>query len=387
MARISESDPTHFAFVALSIAAFLVNLDRAIFAPLLPALASDLHTNVGIAGQAVTAYVLPYGLFQVFYGPLADRAGKVHVVRWAVLFFAVGTGLCSLASNLTQLFALRALTGACAAAVIPLALAFIGDAVPYERRQQAIATLMSTNALGGVLSTAVGGVVGDVFSWRVLFAGYGIASLASVAMLFKASGSTAMPSHAAAIPASQRYGRVLREGNARWLYVLVAAEGLFVNGAFTYVGSALRDRFAISYLVIGLVLACYGAGTFITSRFLRRLVQRFRERGLLIIGGPALACGFLLLVPLPAWILATIPILLLGFGFATFHTTLQTRATELVPALRGTSVALFAFSLFLGGAAGTALFGWMYTAIGPSTVFVTACAGMVVVTLAARLSW
>lgn len=51
------------ALFALSGAAFLVSLDRAIFAPLLPALSHDLHSTVGITAQAVTAYVLPYGLF------------------------------------------------------------------------------------------------------------------------------------------------------------------------------------------------------------------------------------------------------------------------------------------------------------------------------------
>jgi MFS transporter, YNFM family, putative membrane transport protein len=39
------------------------------------------------------------------------------------------------------------------------------------------------------------------------------------------------------------------------------------------------------------------------------------------------------------------------------HSTLQTRATELAPARRGTAVALFAFALFLGGGIGTTLAG------------------------------
>ena len=81
----------------LAAAAFLVSLDRSIFAPLLPAIARDLQTTIGIAGLAVTAYVMPYGLFQLFYGPVADRAGKIAVVRWAVLVFAAGTALCGLA--------------------------------------------------------------------------------------------------------------------------------------------------------------------------------------------------------------------------------------------------------------------------------------------------
>jgi len=46
-----------------------------------------------------------------------------------------------------------------------------------------------------------------------------------------------------------------------------------------------------------------------------------------------------------------------GAGFALCHSTLQTRATETYPQGRSTAVALFAFSLFLGGGVGTALIG------------------------------
>jgi predicted MFS family arabinose efflux permease len=50
-------------------------------------------------------------------------------------------------------------------------------------------------------------------------------------------------------------------------------------------------------------------------------------------------------------------LVMLGLGYIALHTTLQTRATELAPAARGTAVALFAFALFLGGALGALAFG------------------------------
>ena len=77
------------ALIGMGAAAFLVTLDRAIMAPLLPAMAGDLKGTIAQAGMSVTAYVIPYGLFQLFYGPLADRAGKTAVIRWAVLAFLV----------------------------------------------------------------------------------------------------------------------------------------------------------------------------------------------------------------------------------------------------------------------------------------------------------
>ncbi|MDP9362923.1 MAG: MFS transporter [Chloroflexota bacterium] len=370
------------ALVAFSGASFLVSLDRAIFAPLLPALARDLNTTVGGAGLAVTAYVLPYGLCQLFYGPLGDRLGRVAVLRWCFVVFALGTGLSALSPNLASLVGLRAATGAAAAAVIPLALAFIGDAVPYDRRQGAIAGLMGVTSLGSALSTAAGGVLGGLVSWRAVFALYGVVSLAVAALLFR------LPAARAAVPeaARPRYADVLRLPQARFLYALVALEGAVVLGAFTYLGAFLEERFGLGYLPIGLVLACYGVGTLLASRLFARFGARLPESNRLLLGGLLLAAGYLALLPLRFWPLAALPLLAMGVGFALFHSTLQTRATELVPAARGTAVAVFAFSLFVGGAAGTAAFGWLVTAAGYHPLLLVAGLALLAVTALARRS-
>jgi predicted MFS family arabinose efflux permease len=43
---------------------------------------------------------------------------------------------------------------------------------------------------------------------------------------------------------------------------------------------------------------------------------------------------------------------LLGLGFYQLHNTLQTLATQMAPAARGTALSLFAFCFFLGQAVG-----------------------------------
>ena len=56
--------------------------------------------------------------------------------------------------------------------------------------------------------------------------------------------------------------------------------------------------------------------------------------------------------------------LLSGAGFALAHSTLQTRATELAPEQRGTTVALFAFAFVLGSGLGTAAAGQAIVWVG-----------------------
>ena len=381
---------TRLALFALSMAAFLVSLDRAIFAPLLPALAHDLRSSISATGLAVTAYTLPYGFFQLFYGPVADRLGKIAVVRWAVLLFALGTGFCGLVLSLPTLYLLRAFTGACAAAVIPLSLAYIGDAVPYAQRQPVIATLMGMTSLGNALSTAIGGVIGEVLSWRALFFLYGAGSLAAVFLLFRIHAHTASVTDRSAsvsMASLAQYRRILLVGQARTLYLLVGLEGVLVTGAFTYIGAYLKTTFQFSYLFIGLILSCYGGGTVLTTNLIRRLRGRWSERTLILLGGSLLGGGFLALAPLPSGTLAVLPLLVMGAGFAAFHSTLQMRATELVPGLRGTAVALFAFFLFLGGGVGTALFSAVVGGPGYLPLLVSAGGGMLFVTVLAWIVW
>ncbi len=257
----------------LYVAAFLVSLDRAVFAPLIPALSRDFHETVGAVGLAVSAYTLPYGLFQLGYGPLGDRAGKLTVIRWTFLIFAFGTGLCGLAMTLPMLDLLRAVTGACAAAIIPLALAYIGDVVPYERRQPTITNLMGATSSGNALSAVFGGVIGQFLSWRALFGLYGVCALLIAIALFRASATEHIAPKTAATPANRQYGELLRLRRARFLYILVGLEGAFVYAGFTYLGAYLSHRFALDYFTIGLILAGYGTGTLLTSLVVRHALR------------------------------------------------------------------------------------------------------------------
>src|SRR5690606_12612994 len=148
-----------FALLLLVAAVFVVSLDSRVITPLLPAIAEDFDSSISRAGLIVTAYLLPYGLFQLLYGPVADRVGRIRVISVALGVFALGCILCAVAPTLEFLVVLRFLTGVSAAAVIPMTLAYIGDTVPYEQRQAAIGMTVMSTSMGQILSSAVGGLL------------------------------------------------------------------------------------------------------------------------------------------------------------------------------------------------------------------------------------
>src|SRR5579875_2499764 len=104
----------------LSTATFLVWADRQVVAPVLPAIARDFHSTIGAAAAVVSVYSLVYGLFEIAYGSLADRYGRVRVMSLALQVFGVGTLLTGLMPSLGSVVLLRGVTGAAAAAIVPL---------------------------------------------------------------------------------------------------------------------------------------------------------------------------------------------------------------------------------------------------------------------------
>jgi predicted MFS family arabinose efflux permease len=344
---------------------FMINLDSRVIAPLLPTIATAFHTTVSGAGILISAYMFPYGFFQLVYGPLSDRLGKVKVVAFAMALFSVGTALCGASTSLLVVTLLRFLTGVAAAAVFPLTLAYVGDTVPYAQRQATIAILMVSSAAASAFSTSVGGLIAAVVSWRLVFPIFGIASgIVAAGVLVMMGAEIRLPLPEPRPRPRAVYLSALRAPRMLPLLLLVMTEGFIYNGVFSYLGGYLNHRFLLGSLAIGLLLGFTGIAQLTAARTLRYLVRRLGERRLILVGGGMMGAGYLTAALIPVWPLFLFSMLLAGAGFALCHSTLQTRATETFPRARGTAVALFAFALFLGGGVGTALVGVIIDAAG-----------------------
>ncbi|HKO52947.1 MAG TPA: MFS transporter [Polyangiaceae bacterium] len=353
--------------LALGLATFMVSLDARVVAPLLPAIAHDFQTTVSRAGYLVSGYLLPYGLFQLAYGPFADRFGKVRVSVFAMAAFSLGTALCGAFPSFSALLLLRALTGAAAAALIPLTIAYIGDTVPYAKRQAALAMLMASSGAAQALSMSVGGTIAELLSWRAIFPILG--ALSALVTLYLA----ACAKHELRAPLSlgvRRLGyRDALQSPLLPILLLVALEGCLFLGGFPYLSGLLEQRFRLGSLPIGLLLGLTGASQLLSARLLPRLLRSVSERELLLVGGGLMGLAYLLSAWAPSYLWVGLACMLIGTGFSLCHSTIQTRATEAFPGGRGTSLALFAFSLFLGSALGSVGFGALLEQVGYAATF------------------
>src|SRR6478736_1359528 len=172
------------SLLVLGMAAFMVQADARVIDPLLHVISRDFHTSPPAAAIVISSYALPYGLFQLLYGPVGDRVGKLRVMVGCLAVFSVGTFACAFVPNIPVFAILRFLTGVVAAAVIPMSLGYIGDKVPYQDRQIALGRFMSALMIGQIVGSTLGGLFGQYLGWRYVFVVFGIVALAVSALLW-----------------------------------------------------------------------------------------------------------------------------------------------------------------------------------------------------------
>jgi predicted MFS family arabinose efflux permease len=374
--------------VVLGLAGFIVMADNWVVAPLLPSIARTVGVQPARAGILIAAYMLPFGLFQLLYGPLADRFGKLRVVGVSLVFFTVATGICAAGMHLGDLTAYRALTGVFAAATMPVSLALIGDLVPMKDRQQAIATFMGIAFLGQATSMTIGGTIAALTSWRGVFISYAVVAAVITAVLLVTARSFAGELHGD--PHSQfvrPYARLLGHGPSLRTYLVVFVEGLLILGSFSYLGALASKSLGLTTLQIGLLMAVFGVGVVVASRASGRLAERIGRNRLVALGLASAAAADLLVFAGSTHIgVVAVGILLLGLGFMFAHSSLLTSATQFAAKARGTAMSLVAFSFMVGGAIGTALGGRLIEAAGYPELYLVGGLGLAVLTLVALVA-
>ena len=361
--------------VLLSLGAFGSAMSMRVADAQLPALASHFGLGLAAVAQVITFFSVGYGLAQLVYGPWGDRVGKWRVIALAVLASAVTAAACALAPGFGTLLAARVIAGVTCAGIIPLAMAWIGDAVPYERRQPVLARFLTGQILGMGAGQWLGGVAADLGQWRLPFAALAVWFVVAGLLLWRsrAAGQARSPARPAAGHPVAELAAVLRQPWARVVLIVVFTEGMLLFGANAFFATHLHLTHGLSLSAAGAIVTLYASGGLIFAAGSRTLVGRLGETGLARAGAALMAAGLLLLALSPTWWTALPACVGAGLGFYMLHNTLQTNATQMAPQARGAAVSLFANAFFLGQTVGVALMAVAVERVG-TAVGIAACA-------------
>lgn len=104
----------------------------------------------------VTAYILSSTIAVPLYGKFGDLFGRKIVLQVAIGLFLVGSALCGLAQNMTQLVLMRGLQGLGGGGLMVISMAAVADVIPPANRGR------YQGLFGGVfgLATVIGPLIG-----------------------------------------------------------------------------------------------------------------------------------------------------------------------------------------------------------------------------------
>jgi hypothetical protein len=390
----SDASSSHLinrAIVALSVAAFGSGMSMRVMDPMLVRLASDFAIPIGMTSWSITVFGVAYGFSQLLFGPLGDRYGKVKVVAFGSVACSLTALFCASAQDFSWLLIGRVLGGATAASIIPLAMAWIGDVVAYEKRQTVLAKFLIGQILGLSAGVLIGGFCADFLNWRIPF--FIIATWFAVIGLYLGFHSKRLPDHTHVIQLGEGSGiarllgefqKVLSIPWARQVLFTVSLEGAAVFGALAFVPAHLHTTHGLSLSSSGALVMLFGLGglafAFQSRRWIGVLGEvRLIQAGALIMCGSLISLGWVHL-----WWLTMPACFLFGLGFYMMHNTLQINATQMAPERRGAAVAAFASCFFLGQSSGVAFSGLLLTSAG--TPLLLTWAGLLVLIVGIRFA-
>jgi predicted MFS family arabinose efflux permease len=335
----------------LSAGPFVTMIDRFAVAPVLIPIAADFHAPVGAVAIAATAYYMAYGLAQPFWGFASDRAGRVAVMRVGLGATSLACALSAVAPNLDFLIGARILAGASVCAILPAALVYIGDTIPFERRHVVIADVLAAVAIGTAAGSLGGGLFAHYLSWRLIFAVVAVIAAVLAVVMGRLPGSVVPPPTGG--PFAQ-LRRAVRRPWARFLILFAIPEGAMVLGFLVYFAPALEST-GTNPAVAGLVVATYGASVLAGTRVIKRVASRVPAWVPITVGGAMGVAGYLAAAVDQHAVAILFASVMIGGCYSIFHSTMQAWATDIAPEVRGTAAALFVTAAFTGGALGTGL--------------------------------
>ncbi len=144
----------------------------AIITPALPVIASAFHLGQGSLEWIVSIFLLGYMLGQLFYGPFANRFGRLRALRFGFIVNLIGILICLLSILLDSyllLLAGRLITALGAAAGLCCTFTLINELMDEHEAKQALSYAVLSFTLGIGLAIYIGGLLTQYISWAAVF--------------------------------------------------------------------------------------------------------------------------------------------------------------------------------------------------------------------------
>ncbi len=155
--------------VLTGVASMMAALDTVVVATALSTVRHALHASVAELEWTVNAYNLSFAVLLMTAAALGDRFGRRRMFVAGLALFSAASAACALSSSVGMLIVARAVQGAGAAFILPLALALLTAAFPPEKRGTAIGMFSAVTGIAVALGPIVSGAIVQGIEWQWIF--------------------------------------------------------------------------------------------------------------------------------------------------------------------------------------------------------------------------
>lgn len=350
------------ATVALLAAlAALGQFANSVYLPSFPAIEAALSTGIAQVQMTLIAFLVPFGVGQLFAGPLSDRYGRRPVLFAGLAVFLAGTALCALAPTIEVLTAGRVAQGFGACTSVIVARAVVRDSFDGDEMARVMGLIAMAFTVSPAVAPFLGGAAQDLFGWRATFALAGLAGATIAAIAFVRLRET-NPVFGAPLNLLRRYGPVLR---SRVFAGYTMLSGAVIGGLFAFHAGAPHlfiGTLGISATEFGLYPPLTVTGFLVGAWVTRRRLTLWGERRLVPLGVGLLVTGPVLMLAMMAvgWLsvvalMAALWVFVCGMGIVMPLSIAG--AIRDFPDRAGTAAAALGFCQMMAGAVGTAVVG------------------------------
>ena len=248
-----KHDSPRAAVLAAALGYGLDGYDLLILSFALTGIITTFGVSTVEAGSLVTVTLMGAVVGGLVFGPLSDRFGRVRVLTWSVLFFALFTGLSALAQDFAQLSVTRFLAGIGIGGEFGVGMTLAAEAVLPRWRARATAWVAVGFQLGVLAAALLSAPLISWFGWRGLF----VVGAAQGLLVFLVRKHVAEPAvfhdHAQKPYAAGHHRRSVRASLATpaarrlavALVVLTSVQNFGYYGIMTWLPKYLSTRFGL----------------------------------------------------------------------------------------------------------------------------------------------
>lgn len=253
IAQVSEGTRESYAKKALigsTVGYAMDGFDLLILGFMLSAIAAELHFTPAQSGSLVTWTLVGAVAGGFLFGILSDYYGRVRVLTWTILLFAVFTGACAFAQGYWDLVAYRTIAGLGLGGEFGIGMALVAEASPASKRARVSSYVGLGWQAGVLLAAIVTPILLPLIGWRGMFAVGILPAFAAFAVRY----SIGEPPIFLEKAASARKGIPLRLLVKDWattkisigMFILCSVQNFGYYGVMIWLPSYLSNRFGYS---------------------------------------------------------------------------------------------------------------------------------------------